>query len=194
MLDELRGNDYLSRGTRKQQRTIESAVHKLEQKLGRAPVESEIAAEMEMSLTEYQELLGKVRGTQLVYLEDMAGDDGDNDFLDRHVADEGAQPAGAAAGPAHARGADRGDQGAARARAVRDEHVLRARHEPEGDRRGAEGDRVARLPAAQPVDRAPARQAARVLIRSSLQPPRACTRGAHPRRIRDGTQLPAETP
>src|SRR5450830_356723 len=46
MLDELRGNDYLSRGTRKQQRTIESAVQKLEQKLGRAPVESEIAREM----------------------------------------------------------------------------------------------------------------------------------------------------
>jgi RNA polymerase sigma factor for flagellar operon FliA len=72
MLDELRGNDYLSRGTRKQQRSIESAVHKLEQKLGRAPAESEIAREMGITLTEYQELLGKVRGTQLVYLEDMS--------------------------------------------------------------------------------------------------------------------------
>ena len=92
MLDELRGNDYLSRGTRKQQRSIESAVHKLEQKLGRAPQESEIAAEMGLDLVEYQELLGKVRGTQLVYLEDMSGDDGDNDFLDRHVADEGLNP------------------------------------------------------------------------------------------------------
>ena len=92
MLDELRGNDYLSRGTRKQQRSIESAVHKLEQKLGRAPAESEIAREMGMSLVEYQELLGKVRGTQLVYLEDMSGDDGDNDYLDRHVGDETANP------------------------------------------------------------------------------------------------------
>ena len=91
MLDELRGNDYLSRGTRKQQRSIESAVHKLEQKLGRAPAESEIAREMGLSLTEYQELLGKVRGTQLVYLEDMTGDEGDNDYLDRHVADEQAK-------------------------------------------------------------------------------------------------------
>jgi RNA polymerase sigma factor for flagellar operon FliA len=92
MLDELRGNDYLSRGTRKQQRTIESAVHKLEQKLGRAPVESEIAKEMGVTLVEYQELLGKVRGTQLVYLEDMSGDEGDNDFLDRHVGDDDANP------------------------------------------------------------------------------------------------------
>jgi RNA polymerase sigma factor for flagellar operon FliA len=92
MLDELRGNDYLSRGTRKQQRSIESAVHKLEQRMGRAPVESEIAREMGLTLLEYQELLGKVRGTQLVYLEDMSGDDGDQDFLDRHVADESFNP------------------------------------------------------------------------------------------------------
>ena len=59
MLDELRGNDYLSRGTRKQQRSIESAVAKLEQKFGRAPAESEIAKEMGITLTEYQELLAR---------------------------------------------------------------------------------------------------------------------------------------
>jgi RNA polymerase sigma factor for flagellar operon FliA len=92
MLDELRGGDWMSRGTRRQQRTIEQAVHKLEQKLGRAPHESEIAVEMGVSLTEYQELLGKVRGTQLVYLEDMSGDDGDEDYLDRHVADDSNNP------------------------------------------------------------------------------------------------------
>jgi RNA polymerase sigma factor for flagellar operon FliA len=92
MLDELRGGDWMSRGTRRQQREIEAAVHKLEQKLGRAPVESEIAAAMGVSLAEYQELLGKVRGTQLVYLEDMSGDEGDEDFLDRHVADDSNNP------------------------------------------------------------------------------------------------------
>jgi RNA polymerase sigma factor for flagellar operon FliA len=94
MLDELRGSDWMSRGDRKHQRTIETAVHKLEQKLGRAPSETEIAAEMGMKLTEYQELLGKVRGTQLVYLEDMSGDDGDEDFLDRHMVDADANPLG----------------------------------------------------------------------------------------------------
>jgi RNA polymerase sigma factor for flagellar operon FliA len=92
MLDELRGSDWMSRGSRKQQRTIEAAVRRLEQKLGRAPQESEIAAEMGLELVEYQEMLGKVRGTQLVYLEDMSGDDGDNDYLDRHVGDEAANP------------------------------------------------------------------------------------------------------
>ena len=92
MLDELRGNDWMSRGTRKQQREIEAAVHRLEQRLGRAPHESEIAAEMGLKLAEYQELLGKVRGTQLVHLEDMSGDEGDSDYLDRHVADVEANP------------------------------------------------------------------------------------------------------
>ncbi|MCU7376581.1 RNA polymerase sigma factor FliA [Paucibacter sp. O1-1] len=92
MLDELRGGDWMSRGTRRQQRSIESAVHKLEQKLGRAPQESEIAVEMGISLLEYQELLGKVRGTQLVFLEDMSGDEGDEDYLDRHVVDDSNNP------------------------------------------------------------------------------------------------------
>jgi RNA polymerase sigma factor FliA len=91
MLDELRGGDWMSRGDRRHQRAIETAVHKLEQKLKRAPHESEIADEMGMLLADYQELLGKVRGTQLFYLEDLSGDDGD-DFLDRHVADEAANP------------------------------------------------------------------------------------------------------
>jgi RNA polymerase sigma factor FliA len=85
MLDELRGSDWMSRGDRRHQRSIETAVHKLEQVLKRAPHESEIAKEMGLTLTAYQELLGKVRGTQLIYLEDMSGDEGDEDFLDRHV-------------------------------------------------------------------------------------------------------------
>jgi RNA polymerase sigma factor for flagellar operon FliA len=94
MLDELRGSDWMSRGDRRQQRSIETAVHKLEQRLGRAPNEGEIASEMGLTLKEYQDLLGKVRGTQLIYLEDMSGDEGDEDFLDRHVADDDANPLG----------------------------------------------------------------------------------------------------
>jgi len=92
MLDELRGNDWMSRGDRRHQRSIEAAVHKLEQRFGRAPApqESEIAREMGLSLEDYQTLLGKVRGTQLIYLEDMSGDDGD--YLDRHVIDNDANP------------------------------------------------------------------------------------------------------
>lgn len=93
MLDELRGNDWMSRGSRKSQKDIEATMRRLEHRLGRSPIESEIAAEMGISLVQYQELLGKVRGTQLVYLEDMSrGNDDDDSFLDRHVADSDADP------------------------------------------------------------------------------------------------------
>jgi RNA polymerase sigma factor for flagellar operon FliA len=93
MLDELRENDWMSRGSRKSQKDIEQALHRLEHSLGRTPLESEIATEMGMSLTDYQSLLGKVRGTQLVYLEDMGrGSDDEDSFLDRHVADSDADP------------------------------------------------------------------------------------------------------
>ena len=94
MLDELRGTDWMSRGSRKSQKEIEQSMRRLEHQLGRTPLESEIAADMSMSLADYQTLLGKVRGTQLVYLEDMSrGDDDEDNFLDRHVGDSEADPA-----------------------------------------------------------------------------------------------------
>ncbi len=93
MLDELRGNDWMSRGSRKSQKDIESTMRRLEHRLGRSPIESEIAQEMGLTLADYQSLLSKVRGTQLVYLEDMARTNEDDDnFLDRHVADSESDP------------------------------------------------------------------------------------------------------
>lgn len=92
MIDELRENDWMSRGSRKSQKEIETAIRKLEHSLGRAPAEREIAAELHMDLDDYQSLLGKVQGTQLVYLEDMSGPDGDDSFLDRYTADQDADP------------------------------------------------------------------------------------------------------
>ncbi len=93
MLDELRENDWASRGTRKSQKDIEEAMRKLEHRLGRSPIESEIAKELGVSLVEYQSLLNKVRGTQLVYLEDMTHNpDEEDSFLDRHLGDTQADP------------------------------------------------------------------------------------------------------
>jgi RNA polymerase sigma factor for flagellar operon FliA len=93
MIDELREGDWMSRGSRKSQKDIEQAVHRLQQKLHRAPLESEIAKELGMELADYQHLLAKVRGTQLVYLEDISGrDDDEEGFLDRHMGDEEADP------------------------------------------------------------------------------------------------------
>ena len=94
MLDELRENDWVSRDTRKSQKEIEESMRRLEHRLGRTPLESEIAADLGMSLADYQSLLSKVRGSQLVYLEDMVGSDSDDEdtFLDRHLGDVDANP------------------------------------------------------------------------------------------------------
>ncbi len=93
MLDELRENDWMSRGSRKSQKDIETAMRRVEHRLGHTPKESEIAAEMGISLVDYQTLLGKVRGTQLMYLEDMSRNNEDDDtYLDRHVADSASDP------------------------------------------------------------------------------------------------------
>ena len=46
-----------------------------------------------MSLADYQHMLAKVRGTQLVYLEDISGrDDDEEGFLDRHMGEPDADP------------------------------------------------------------------------------------------------------
>jgi len=93
MLDELRANDWLPRSARKSQRDIENAIHRLEGRLKRAPLESEIAVELKISLVEYQEMLREARGTQLIYFDDLggSGEDGD-DYLERHMANDGQDP------------------------------------------------------------------------------------------------------
>ena len=92
MLDELRANDWVSRGLRQSSRGVAKAVHTQEQKLGRAPTEGEIAQELQLSLDAYQHLLQEIHGCQLVYYDDF--DQGDqenreNSFLDRQS--QGAQ-------------------------------------------------------------------------------------------------------
>lgn len=86
MLDELRANDWVSRGLRKSSRNVSMAVRAQEQKLGRAPNEREIAQELELPLEAYQQLLHEIHGCQLVYYEDFDRGDGEhreNSFLDR---------------------------------------------------------------------------------------------------------------
>ena len=92
MLDELRANDWLPRSVRKNQRRIESAVHKLEQRLGRHPTENEIARELGMPISEYQTLLHDAKGAQLFYFDDMGGGSEGEDYLERHLPKTDADP------------------------------------------------------------------------------------------------------
>lgn len=91
MLDELRQTDWLPRGARKSMRQIETAMNVLQQRLGRAPIEAEIAGELKVSLADYQQMLLDARGTQLIHYEDFM-EDGDDDFLERNCADSNPDP------------------------------------------------------------------------------------------------------
>jgi RNA polymerase sigma factor for flagellar operon FliA len=94
MLDELRSNDWLPRSVRKNQRDIETNISRLEQRLKRAPTETEIAKEMSLTLPQYQEMLQEARGYQLLYLDDFNDEDdsGSDKFLDRHCPDDKSDP------------------------------------------------------------------------------------------------------
>ncbi len=92
MLDELRSSDWMPRSMRQNMRKIEVAMNQLQQRLGRSPNESEVAKQLKLSLSEYQDLLTDGGGHQLVYYEDFHDGDGNEHFLDRYCTDEANDP------------------------------------------------------------------------------------------------------
>ena len=91
MLDELRHADWLPRTVRKSLRQIDATINKLEQKNQRVPNEMEVAKEMNVELSQYQQMLLDARGHQLLYYEDLQDSD-DADFFERHVAGDTGDP------------------------------------------------------------------------------------------------------
>lgn len=92
MLDELRSSDWLPRSVRQNMRKVEAAMSTLQQRLGRAPNESEVAKQLKLSLDTYQDLLSDGGGHQLVYFEDFSDSEENGHFLDRYGADEAGDP------------------------------------------------------------------------------------------------------
>ncbi len=92
MLDELRSSDWMPRGVRQNMRKIEVAMSTLQQRLGHAPTESEVAKLLKLSLSEYQDMLTDGSGHQLVYYEDFHDSEGSDNFLERHFVDENGDP------------------------------------------------------------------------------------------------------
>ena len=88
MLDELRNSDWLPRSMRQNMRKIEAAMSALQQKLGHAPSESEVAKSLKLSLADYQDMLSDGGGHQLVYYEDFHDTEGNDSFLDRYAVDD----------------------------------------------------------------------------------------------------------
>jgi RNA polymerase sigma factor for flagellar operon FliA len=91
MLDELREADWLPRHVRQKSRQIETAIHRLEQRNGRAPSEQEISAELGMPIDQYQSMLGDVKCSQLLYYEDFSDEDSAS-FLERYLVDGASDP------------------------------------------------------------------------------------------------------
>ncbi|MFQ3787662.1 RNA polymerase sigma factor FliA [Halomonas sp. A29] len=69
MLDELRSRDWLPRSVRRNARAVDEAVRRLEQMLGRPAEETEIAAELDMELGEYRQLLNDTNSGHLLPFE-----------------------------------------------------------------------------------------------------------------------------
>jgi RNA polymerase sigma factor for flagellar operon FliA len=65
ILDSLRTLDWSPRELRRKGRAVEEAIRALTGRLGRAPGEGEVAAEMGLDLEEYQQLLGDLKGLEI---------------------------------------------------------------------------------------------------------------------------------
>jgi RNA polymerase sigma factor for flagellar operon FliA len=81
MLDGLRSVDPATRQIRRDMRRVEIVIQKLGHKLGRTPLEREVAAELGMELEKYQQLLQDTKGYSLISLEDLG--DQEREFLER---------------------------------------------------------------------------------------------------------------
>lgn len=92
MMDSLRQTDWAPRETRKKAKTIDAAIHRLQQRLGREPSEEEIAAELNLELAEYQKWLTDVRSTEVERLEYVTSDNQETSLLKFIPDDESSWP------------------------------------------------------------------------------------------------------
>jgi RNA polymerase sigma factor FliA len=82
MLDELRRMDWVPRSVHEKARKIQSAMAQLEQKLGHAPTEAQMAKALNLSVQEYAQLLNDVRPAAFICLDAVnSSEDGDGGNL-----------------------------------------------------------------------------------------------------------------
>ena len=79
VLDQLRALDWASRSIRRKAREVDASMRRLDQRLGRAASEEEIAKEAKMDLHDYHRLMDQVRGAVLLSLDEVrTPEDGDS--------------------------------------------------------------------------------------------------------------------
>ena len=94
MMDGLRLNDPGSRTLRNTMRRAAREIQALGHKLGRPPLEGEVATSIRMSIAEYQRLLQDANKFALLSIEDLNNEDAAGDFIER-CASTNADPAAA---------------------------------------------------------------------------------------------------
>jgi RNA polymerase sigma factor for flagellar operon FliA len=77
IIDELRAMDWIPRSIRSKAREVERAYTALEGRLHRTPTEIEVAAELDISLTELYRLFGQVSYVNVVALDELLSVNGD---------------------------------------------------------------------------------------------------------------------
>lgn len=99
MIDGLRANDWVPRSVRQKARQLEQTVAQLEAQLGRSATEAEIREALNMDARQYAALLTELRAAALVSLEELWGNDPDQDnplSLGQMLEDATAEEPGAA--------------------------------------------------------------------------------------------------
>ncbi|MBD1389846.1 RNA polymerase sigma factor FliA [Neiella sp. HB171785] len=71
MLDELRRGDWSPRSVHQQNRRVADAIKAVEQETGRDAHDAEVAARLEMSLTDYHQLLASLNSGRIIGIEDL---------------------------------------------------------------------------------------------------------------------------
>jgi len=90
ILDSLRAMDWASRSIRKRARDVQTAFSYVEQEKGRAATEEEVAAHMEIPISDLRKILQEVRGLTLSNLDDREEETGLS-LMDR-ISDSKATP------------------------------------------------------------------------------------------------------
>jgi RNA polymerase sigma factor for flagellar operon FliA len=81
ILDSLRMLDWSPRELRRKGRAVEEAIRTLTQRFGHAPSEQEISSEMSLSLADYQQLVGELKGLEIGSLHaERSEDSGDEEL------------------------------------------------------------------------------------------------------------------
>ncbi len=88
VLDQLRALDWVSRSMRRKARALDGVTRRLDQKLGRAASEEELARELKMEHGDFYRLLDHVRGAVLVSLDEArSSEDQEATTLGDHLPD-----------------------------------------------------------------------------------------------------------